>query len=60
MSDDDLSKKHKPDMSDAAWDKRWEKAKQVKLKAREKERKKLMGENEDTSIRGEDKFRDDS
>ena len=47
-------------MSDAAWDKRWEKAKAVKAKAREKERKKVMGENEDKSIRKEDKFRDDS
>ena len=48
MSDDEyLSKKHNPDMSDAAWDKRWEKAKEVKLKARERERRKIMGDDED-------------
>merc|ERR1712050_476995 len=43
MSDEEyLEKKHNPDMSDAAWDKRWEQAKQVKQKARERERKKLI------------------
>lgn len=69
MSDDEyMSKKHNPDMSDAAWDKRWEQAKQVKQKAREKERKKLLGLDEDgeeravakpSKDRKDDNIRDD-
>merc|ERR1711990_481232 len=39
--EDDMRKRHDPDLSNEAWDKRWEKAKQVKQQAREKDREKL-------------------
>jgi len=40
--EDDMRKRHDPDLSEDAWNKRWKDAKDVKQAAREKDREKLM------------------
>lgn len=40
--EDDMRKRHDPDLSEDAWNKRWKDAKDVKQAAREQDRKKLM------------------
>ena len=48
--EDDMRKRHDPDLSNEAWDKRWEKARQVKQHAREKDREKLKKKIEEGEI----------